>query len=259
MFALPLDVDGRNGIDLIVGSKNPNAAIGWLESPEDPRDVAAWRYHQIRPAGWIMSLVARDIDRDGDLDVVASDRKGSRRGVFWLQNPGTDANRNAAAWKEHSIGGQKAEPMFLDVVDQNATGKRQSLAVVFSSRQPAFAETIPLNDPLRTTMLPAGEKSLRIGTPKSVRMADLNLDGRLDLVMSCENAVDEKSGVVWFDGAGKPFPASRREISGPEGVKFDLIELIDLDNDGDLDVVTCEERANLGVIWYENPTRSRNQ
>jgi hypothetical protein len=25
--------------------------------------------------------------------------------------------------------------------------------------------------------------------------------------------------------------------------------------DGDLDVLTCEERANLGVIWYENPTR----
>ena len=23
----------------------------------------------------------------------------------------------------------------------------------------------------------------------------------------------------------------------------------------DLDVLTCEETANLGVIWYENPAR----
>ena len=28
-----------------------------------------------------------------------------------------------------------------------------------------------------------------------------------------------------------------------------------LDADGDLDVLTCEERKNLGVIWYENPSR----
>ena len=33
------------------------------------------------------------------------------------------------------------------------------------------------------------------------------------------------------------------------------MELIDLDGDGDLDVMTCEERKNLGVIWYENPGR----
>jgi hypothetical protein len=46
------------------------------------------------------------------------------------------------------------------------------------------------------------------------------------------------------------------EISGrKEGIKFDRIELLDLDADGDLDVITCEERDNLGVIWYENPTK----
>jgi len=49
------------------------------------------------------------------------------------------------------------------------------------------------------------------------------------------------------------------ELSGPEGSKFDRIELIDLDGDGDLDVLTCEENyginsKGLGVIWYENPS-----
>jgi len=43
-------------------------------------------------------------------------------------------------------------------------------------------------------------------------------------------------------------------VSGPEGVKYDLVALVDLDGDGDLDVITTEETANLGVIWYENPT-----
>ena len=30
---------------------------------------------------------------------------------------------------------------------------------------------------------------------------------------------------------------------------------IDLDGDGDLDLLTCEERDQLGVHWYENPAR----
>ena len=36
-------------------------------------------------------------------------------------------------------------------------------------------------------------------------------------------------------------------------IRLDLAELVDLDADGDLDVITCEEKENLGVIWYENP------
>ncbi|MBN2310560.1 MAG: hypothetical protein JXR94_16420, partial [Candidatus Hydrogenedentes bacterium] len=48
------------------------------------------------------------------------------------------------------------------------------------------------------------------------------------------------------------------DLSGPQGIKFDLVQLIDLDRDGDLDVLTCEERdagRGLGVIWYENPSQ----
>lgn len=48
-------------------------------------------------------------------------------------------------------------------------------------------------------------------------------------------------------------------MSGPEGIKFDRIELVNLDFDGDLDVLTCEEphvvgeeRVDLGAIWSDS-------
>jgi hypothetical protein len=45
------------------------------------------------------------------------------------------------------------------------------------------------------------------------------------------------------------------DISGARGTKYDLIEMIDLDGDGDLDLLTTEETDINGVIWYENPHR----
>ena len=77
MYALPLQVDGTHGVDLVVGSKGGGGSVSWLKSPEDPRDLAAWKLHRLRDAGWIMSLEAEDVDADGRVDIVLSDRKGA--------------------------------------------------------------------------------------------------------------------------------------------------------------------------------------
>ena len=47
-IVLPMDVDGANGIDLVIGSKNPNGQVGWLQSPASGsvRDLSQWKYHQ---------------------------------------------------------------------------------------------------------------------------------------------------------------------------------------------------------------------
>jgi hypothetical protein len=253
MFALPLDVDGKNGIDLIVSSKGAGACIGWLESPENPRDVSAWKFHRLRDAGWIMSLEKFDMDGDGDFDVVATDRKGAKRGVLWLENPGAEATHNGSAWKDHPIGGGDREVMFLDV----ATGKDGALDEILVAAKPVEILRFQRGEGrtswvLSTETLPAAP----LGTAKSVRKADINLDGISDFVFSCEQAGGGKTGLVWLEGKTAGDPKWKLQyLSEPTGVKYDLIQLVDLDADGDLDVICCEERANLGVFWYENPTK----
>ena len=72
---------------------------------------------------------------------------------------------------------------------------------------------------------------------------------------SSEVAPEKLKPIAKLSSDGPPHAGSwtPHELSGRDGVKHDLIALVDLDADGDLDVITTEEVHNLGVIWYENP------
>lgn len=248
MFALPLQLDGQHGLDLVLGAKGPGAQVGWLEAPPNPRDLAAWQWRPLRDAGWIMSLIAHDVDGDGDPDIVFSDRKGPRSGVFWLENPGPGPAL-ARPWREHPIGAAGTEVMFITLADLDGDGLTDVLAAVRghdvlflrrSARTPPAWESFPIP-------LPPGT-----GTAKAVSVGDIDLDGKPDIVLTCE-ASRGKSGVIWMERRGAGW--SGYDISGPTGAKYDLVKLLDLDGDGDLDALTCEEAEGLGIIWYENPTR----
>ena len=255
MYCLPLDIDGENGIDLVVGSKGPGANIGWLRSPRDPRDLAAWKYHQLAEAGWIMSLVATDLDHDGDADILASDRKGGSAGCLWLENPRRDAHQ-MFPWKRHSMGPVGIEVMFLHHADLDVDGRLDVLVPTYDKRifwHRRLAGALPAWETQELPYPPAAGKG------KALRVTDVDLDGRLDLVLLTEN-YEATSGLVWMSRIGPGYDQwQTHEVSGfagPKGLKLDDVQLLDLDADGDLDLLTTEERTGWGVVWFENPTRN---
>jgi hypothetical protein len=251
MQAATLDLDGQNGPDLLLASKNQGAALGWLQAPTKADDLAAWSYHKLRDAGWLMSLVPHDMDADGDADAVFSDRKGGRSGVFWLENPGAEANRAHAAWQEHAVGALGKQVLFIDLGDVNGDGRMDIAAAVK-----------PVEIVLCLQKIDGGwsEKVLtldgtNLGDAKAVKITDVNQDSLPDLAFTCENAKGPKEGIVWLEQR-RGSAWLQRTLGGPEGVKFDLIQSLDLDADGDPDLIACEERDQLGVIWYENPANN---
>jgi hypothetical protein len=253
MYCLPMQVDGKHGIDLIVGSKGKGATVGWLQAPADPRKVADWKFYPWYQAGWIMSLKSLDVDGDGDHDVVVSDRKGSRSGVLWLENPGPQSSLAGKAWREHRLGADGLEVMFLAVADLDQDG-RQDIVTTTRNKKLLFLRR---QSPVATRWQShAIENPHGILNGKAVAVADMDGDGQLDLVHATNTYGDRSfPGVVWISYRKEPTESRwiPHDISGSRGVKFDLVQVLDLDGDGDLDVITCEERDNLGVFWYENP------
>ena len=243
MFALP--VDGPAGRGLMLGAKGANAGIDW--APLTEKGIGP--IERMVDAGWIMSLLPYDVDGDGDLDVVASDRRGENSGVYWIE-------ATEDGWRPRHVGLRGSEVMFLDVGDLDRDGQPEIVAAVKPGRVVALD---PEESLASWSEAPLFEYPENAGSAKAVKIGDLDRDGILDIAFTSEAAEGAQSGVWAFLREGESIAASGTltDIGGPDGVKFDRIELVDLDQDGDLDLMTCEERDLLGVVWYENPTLRR--
>ena len=246
MYALPMDMNDDGRIDVVVGAKNNNAMVGWLENPPETRDASAWKLHKLAPASWIMSLESIDMNHDGHMDILYSDRRGTEPGIYWLENPG----RGGKTWSRHLLGGEGEEVMFLGTYQHRSSNQIEVICATLEGKAIQLTQQDANTWKTQEHGLPLG-----LTAGKAAGLADINLDGRLDWVVTTEaqREPDDLNAVAWKENLGDGW--KDHPISDLSGRKFDRFEMIDLDGDGDLDLLTCEEVHDLGVFWYENPTR----
>ncbi len=256
MYAEPLQLDNKNGVDLIAAGKGENSYLGWFESPARTNNLNDWQWYPISPVGWIMSVLKRDMDGDGDTDIVISDRIGKLQACRWLENPG-HAMEQKQAWQNHFIGAKSLEVMFMCMADID--GDNMEEAIVCERRN----QTIRVYKRTDKQGLNWDEKTIQIpaltGSAKSIEVGDLNNDGICDLVLSTNTNGIETNGLIWLNGEkiNQAEELDWQVISGAHNAKYDKVELIDIDKDGDLDILVCEENygensTGLGIVWYEN-------
>jgi hypothetical protein len=228
---------------LWAGGRDTAATVGYFDIPVDPTDSGAWTWTPIGPVGWTMSLIPYDMDGDTDLDLVISDRTNNQPtsdlGSRWLVNDGSPTWTSNRIHKHISEG----SPKFMHVISATSV-----IDVSSSSTQnrSAFRDWNGTAWITTTITQPEG-----VGNVHDVEPCEINGDAHTDLVFTYSTALNEDLGVAALLGPGY---TELVDIDQAAGEKYDNVLCIDIDGDGDNDVLTSEQNVGLGVIYFENPT-----
>ena len=228
-----LDFDLEGDLDLaLAGAGAPGGELLRSAAP-DPLVALGARVLPALALGGVRRLLASDLDRDGDPDLVAA----GDAGLFWLDNlrQGRFADRTGAA-KLAGTG-----PLFdVASADLDSDG-RPDLAVVGSGGLRLFHNELQGERGTFTPWALAGVPAARFD---AVIAFDADNDGRLDLALAGPGGVV----VLGLRGA---LAAPRLEVlatTGAPGARS-AVASADLDGDGDLDLAAV---GPSGLARFEN-------
>ena len=234
-FASDLDQDGRP--ELLV-SRRENSAGMFLDEYRGGGDLRGspprvYSYMFARENGPpVNALLSADLNGDGLPDLV-------------LRSDGQDGYSRTPAMvgvllarPDRTLGGIRFQPIPGTGFELGAArlqrGERPSL--VFAGK-PGFTEDVGV---FMTSL--EGEGLLppsRIGDGTSVRVADLNRDGRDDLIIGTE---PNRTEIRLTSSDGRPGDVSAR-IGGT------VLEVADIDHDQRLDLLVSRPDGSLEVVW----------
>jgi hypothetical protein len=255
MYGEVHDFNGDGKKDVVAGSKwvdiekSERAGITLFLHPE--KESGLWQSVRLAGAGWVMSIKLLDVDTDGDMDILYSDRRGESSGVHWLENPGRQALTQT--WEKHLIGLEGMHPFFLNAYkigffwEIYASEKDQGFYKFLQKPDGSWQEE-------KLFAIPEGCGKW----VKDIALADLDGHEENEIV-TAYNEAHLAHGIIYSKKGGDGW--EHFAISGLPGPKFDLLLFADMDNDGDLDVLNTEENDNsdteagLGFVWYENPIK----
>lgn len=192
--------------------------------------------------GWFERHELADLDHDGDLDIVVV--KIADGSIVWFENDGTPAD---GGWLEWAIApGTMTYAYDVDVADLDDDGDLDVGASSYAGNEFAWFENP--GDP--TTIDWTKHTIARGEITLTMRIADLNDDDRPDLLAS---ALD--TGLFWFENTGVPVTTGWVEHRVMRAGRPSHGEPVDMDLDGDLDVVMAKGGAvstRGEIVWFEN-------
>lgn len=225
------DIDGDGDKDIVATSTNGHKVV-WFENLDGQGNFSAPKILQsnmINP----LDIAVADIDGDGDLDVVAvsmSDHK-----IVWFENLDGQGNfgpqQNLATL--HRVYAIQAKDIDGDGdIDIIAGGDNKVIWLENLDGLGTFGPEKIVVD--------------FIGAIRSIEIGDIDGDGDMDIVVA-DAGLHTTSWHENIDGLGTFGPA---RVITDDAFGSDSVLLIDLDNDGNPDVVSDFQIAS--IAWFKN-------
>jgi PKD repeat protein len=202
-------------------------------------------------AGAVNALIAADLDDDGDLDLVSGAETTASSVRSW-QNPWQGPGSNgpfSGAWSVTALDSSDASVNALAAADFD---NDYDIDIIYGqdyAGSPDELQIIP-NTLVGRQMTPFSENGMTLGSRaddvRAVLEADLDGDGDLDVV-----AASRDNAIVIWENDGTPFQGTWPSHMVANNAGSDVFALVagDLDNDGDIDLVSGQYSSPYILAW----------
>ncbi len=172
-----------------------------------------------------------DIDKDGDLDFVLGGRPFQPSQLYWFEFQSADR------WVKHLVGTNYLSDVGLAPLDVDRDG---------------WVDLVCSGVWYRNTGKPRDHPFERIvfdshaGGAHDILVADIDHDGKPDIIMQMGDSHTELNALCWYSIPADPKQLwTRHQIGSPVHGAITPCGVVDLDGDGDLDVIRAD-------TWFEN-------
>ncbi len=230
------DLDGDGDLDVLGGFRTSTDGIVWYENLD-----GRGRFDERRAVGdpdgpSAVSVVAVDMDGDGDMDILAVLRAWYSRHVVWYEN---DGSGHFGPYRPILSDGPRGLSAFA--VDWDQDGDVDVLCAGGVDDSLFWYENL---DGAGFFGLPRELGALDDGFALE-QLADLDGDGDEDFVVTSTHQV------AWYENRGEHQPLGPLQVIMQSGYQRYAIHAADLDGDGDEDVLAASDNGQA-IVWLEN-------
>jgi len=229
------DVDSDGDLDLIFGNRDQPTTL-YLNDPTNPNMIALDPVWSTGRADKTFDVALCDINGDGDLDLVCGNSDQLSTAYLNLTPP----LESLPSWESVSPATNRTKSVALGDVDNDGDLD----LVCGNGGAEAMVSTLYRNDAGRLETTPSWSSGESQYTA-SVALANVNGDGRIDLICGNQGIDGEASTVYENDGAA--FTTAPTWVSEPEDVTTS-IAAGDVNGDGFVDLV-CGNGGDSSAVY----------
>jgi len=230
------DVDGDGDLDVLAAASHDDD-ISWWENLEG--NGTAWIEHLIGANFHNARVVFPvDMDNDGDVDVVGTAFDVDL--INWWEN----TNGDGSVWAEHSIAEGFESAWGIYVCDIDGDEDLDVAGTAFWGDEVAWFEN---SDGAGTTWIQHSIDN-QFSFPQSVWAQDMDFDGDADVI--CGSS--QTGGLVWWENIDGNGTNWLEHVIDGDYYNITDIQVVDMDNDGDPDLIGNSYTESDEIRWWEN-------